>query len=309
WSEADAAGFTAGQTLIALCDPLSGAAASAALAPRGIQLFALEMIPRITRAQAMDVLSSMALIAGYKAVLLAANGLPRMFPMFMTAAGTVQHARVFVVGAGVAGLQAIATACRLGAVVHAYDVRPTVKDEVKSVGGKFLELPLDTQGAAGAGGYASAMDENFYRRQQELMAQAVSGSDVVITTAVIPGKPAPRLITRAMVEEMQPGSIVIDLAAERGGNCEATVPGENTRVGGATVMGPTNLPAMVPYHASQLFSKNVAAFVKHVFAKGPSAINYSDEIVRETLICRGGELVHPKVGERLGAKVTMTLDL
>lgn len=309
WSAADAAGLTPGQTVIALCDPLGQAEVAAKLAAGGIQLFSLELLPRITRAQSMDVLSSMALVAGYKAVLLAANALPRMFPMFMTAAGTVQPARVFVVGAGVAGLQAIATACRLGAVVTAYDVRPTVKEEVKSVGGRFLELPLDTQGAEGAGGYARSMDESFYRRQQELMGQAVATSDVVITTAVIPGKPAPRLVSRAMVEEMPAGSVLVDLAAERGGNCEATVPGETVTVGKATILGPTNLPALVPYHSSQLYSKNIAAFIKHLFAKGPSALNLSDEIVRETLVARGGEVVHPRVREKLGASMIMTLDL
>jgi H+-translocating NAD(P) transhydrogenase subunit alpha len=232
-----------------------------------------------------------------------------MFPLSMTAAGTISPARVFVIGAGVAGLQAIATAHRLGAVVQAYDVRPAVKDEVRSVGGRFLELPLDTKGAESGGGYAGAMDEGFYRRQRELMTQAVGASDVVIATAVIPGKPAPKLITADMVRNMPPGSVIVDLAAERGGNCELTRPGETVVNHGVTILGPTNLPATVPYHASQLFAKNVSAFLRHIARSGTVSPDLNDPIVQETLIARGGEVVHPRVRELLGMQITMTSDI
>ena len=240
-----------GLVIIAPCDPLGNPNAVAQLAERGVTLFAMELIPRITRAQSMDVLSSMATIAGYKAVLLAANHLPKMFPMMMTAAGTLTPAKVFVIGAGVAGLQAIASARRLGAVVQGYDVRPAVKEQVESLGAKFVEMPLETAGAEGAGGYAKQLGEEFYRKQRELMARVVAASDVCITTAAIPGKPSPRLITAEAVRGMAPGSVIVDLAAERGGNCELTKADEMVVENGVTILGPTNLPSEVPTHASQ----------------------------------------------------------
>ena len=230
-------------------------------------MLSMELMPRITRAQSMDALSSMATIAGYKGVLLAANLLPRMFPMLMTAAGTVSPARVFIVGAGVAGLQAIASARRLGARVEAYDVRPAVKEQVQSLGARFVELPLESADAEDKGGYAKAQDESFYRRQREMMLKVVAGSDVVITTALIPGKRAPILITTEMVEAMQPGSVVVDLAAERGGNCELTRPDEIVVHNGVTIIGPSNPPALVPYHASQMYSKNITTFLMHLLGK------------------------------------------
>lgn len=290
-----------GHVLVGLCEPLVAHEATTALAERGVTLFSLELMPRITRAQSMDVLSSMATVAGYKAVLLAANRLPRMFPLLMTAAGTVKPARVLVVGAGVAGLQAIATARRLGAVVEAYDVRPAVREQVESLGARFLELALEESSAEGAGGYARALGEEFYRRQRELMARAVSASDVVITTAAVPGKKAPVLLTSDMVAAMRPGSVVVDLAAERGGNCELTRPGETVEVGGVTVDGPLDLASSVPYHASQMFARNVAVFLGHLVSDGALEVDPEDEITRGTLVCREGMVVHPAVREAMAA--------
>jgi NAD(P) transhydrogenase subunit alpha len=260
----------------------------------------MELMPRITRAQSMDALSSMATIAGYKAVLLAATTLPRMFPMLMTAAGTISPARVFIMGAGVAGLQAISTARRLGAKVEAYDVRPAVKEQVQSLGAKFVELPLESADSEDKGGYAKAQDEAFYKRQREMMLKVVAASDVVITTALIPGKPAPILLTTEMVEAMAPGSVIVDLAAERGGNCELTKPDEVVVHKGVTILGPSNPPALVPYHASQMYSKNITTFLAHLLGKDGAAqqelpVNAEDEITRETLLTRGGQVVHPRV--------------
>jgi NAD(P) transhydrogenase subunit alpha len=260
----------------------------------------MELIPRITRAQSMDALSSMANIAGYKAVVLAADTLPRLFPMMMTAAGTIAAARVFVIGAGVAGLQAIATAKRLGARVEAYDVRPAVKEQIESLGAKFIELPLETAAAEDKGGYATAQDESFYRRQRETMAKVVAQSDVVITTAAIPGKKSPVLVTADMVASMAPGSVIVDLAAERGGNCEVTVADETVVVSGVTVHGPTNLAATVPYHASQLYARNVTTLVAHLMKDGTLHLDPADEITRETLVTQGGDVVNPRVREVLG---------
>jgi NAD(P) transhydrogenase subunit alpha len=265
----------------------------------------MELMPRITRAQSMDALSSMATIAGYKGVLLAANHLPRMFPMLMTAAGTVAPARVFIVGAGVAGLQAISAARRLGAKVEAYDVRPAVKEQVLSLGARFVELPLESADSEDKGGYAKAQDESFYRRQREMMIKVVAGSDVIITTALIPGKRAPILITTEMVEAMQPGSVIVDLAAERGGNCELTRPDEIVTHKGVAIVGPSNPAAMVPYHASQMYSKNITTFLLHLLGKegaGQSALRLDpdDEITRETLLTKDGAVVHPRVKELLG---------
>ncbi len=289
-----------GLVSIGMVDPLGTPETARELASKGVTAFALELIPRITRAQSMDVLSSMATIAGYKAVLLAAGSLPRMFPLLTTAAGTVAPAHVFIVGVGVAGLQAIATARKLGAVVEAYDVRPAVKEQVQSVGAKFVELPLETAQAEDKGGYAKAQDETFYQRQREMMARVVAANDVVITTAVVPGKKAPVLVTGEMVRGMAPGSVVVDLAAERGGNCELTRPDEVVVENGVTILGPTNLPATVPYHASQMYAKNVTTFLLHLVKDGAVRVDASDEITRETLIAQGGEVVHARVRTALG---------
>jgi NAD(P) transhydrogenase subunit alpha len=294
----------ANQVLIALCDPLWDPQPMAALAERRVTSFALELMPRITRAQSMDVLSSMATIVGYKAVLLAANASPRMFPMMMTAAGTLTPAKVFVIGAGVAGLQAISTAKRLGALVSGYDVRPAAKEQIQSVGGKAIDLGVDSGNAEVKGGYARAMDEDFYRRQREAMAKVVADNDIVITTASIPGKKAPVLVTAEMVAGMAPGSVVVDIAAERGGNCEVTRPGETVDFGGVSVIGLTNLASTVAYHASQMFSRNVTAFLLHLRQQGLPDVDIKDEIVRETLVTRGGEVVHPVVRDRLGSLVS-----
>lgn len=295
-----------GQVIIAPCDPLGNVEAVRQLAERGVTLFAMELIPRITRAQSMDVLSSMATIAGYKAVLLAADRLPKLFPLMMTAAGTLTPAKVFVIGAGVAGLQAIATSKRLGAVVHAYDVRPIVKEQVQSVGATFVEVPLETTGAEGTGGYAKQLGEEFYQKQRELMARTVAGSDVCITTAAIPGKPSPRIITADAVEGMSPGSVIVDLAAERGGNCELTKPDETVVKNGVTILGPTNLPSEVPTHASQMLAKNLTTFLKLVTRGSDFHLNLDDEIVRATLATHRREVVHPQIRELLGLEPLKT---
>jgi len=287
-----------GQCLIAQCDPLTDAAASARLATRQATIFALELIPRITRAQSMDVLSSMATLAGYKGVLIAANQLPQLFPMLMTAAGTLAPAKVLILGVGVAGLQAIATARRLGAVVHAYDLRPETREQVESLGGKFVVLDLES--GAGEGGYAKAMGDEFYRRQRELMRAVVAGMDAVITTAAVPGKKAPTLLTREMVEAMAPGSVVVDLAAERGGNCELTRPGETVVHQGVTILGPLNVPSDLPRHASQMFSNNVVTFLKGIVKDGQLVLNLKDEIVAGTLVTNNGEVAHPLVRQLAG---------
>jgi len=284
-----------GQVLIGFLDPLTASMMIRETAAKGVTAFAIEFIPRISRAQSMDALSSMASVAGYKAVLLAAERLPRMFPMLMTAAGTVSPARVFVIGAGVAGLQAIATSRRLGAVVEAYDVRPTVRQEVESLGARFVELPLDTAGGGDAAGYARALGEDFYRRQRELMSLVVSRNDVVITTAAVPGKKAPLLITREMVAGMAPGSVIVDLAAERGGNCESTRPGDTVVEHAVTILGPVNLTSTVPYHASQLYAKNISSFLLHLIKDGELKIDLEDIIIRDTMIMQGGKVVHPKI--------------
>jgi H+-translocating NAD(P) transhydrogenase subunit alpha len=296
-----------GQVIIGFADPLGAPAAIHDAGAGGAAIFSMELMPRITRAQSMDALSSMATIAGYKGVLLAANAAPRMFPMLMTAAGTIASAHVFIVGAGVAGLQAIATARRLGAKVEAYDVRPAVKEQVQSLGAKFVELPIESADAEDTGGYAKAQDESFYRRQREMMLKVVAGSDVVITTALIPGRRAPILLTTEMVDAMAPGSVVIDLAAERGGNCELTRPDETVVHNGVTIVGPSNPAALVPYHASQMYSKNIITFLTHLLGKTGAQqpmvpIDTADEITRETLLTRDGAVVHPRVLELLQGK-------
>jgi H+-translocating NAD(P) transhydrogenase subunit alpha len=289
-----------GLVILAPCDPLGNPSAVKQLAERGVTLFAMELIPRITRAQSMDVLSSMATIAGYKAVLLAADRLPKMFPLMMTAAGTLTPAKVFVVGAGVAGLQAIASSRRLGAVVHAYDVRPAVKEQVESLGAKFVEVPLETAGAETAGGYAKQLGEEFYQKQRELMARTVAASDVCITTAAIPGKPSPRIITAEAVRGMALGSVIVDLAAERGGNCELTKPDQTIVENGVTILGPTNLPSEVPTHASQMLAKNLTNFAKLITRGSEFHLNLDDEVVRATLATTRGEVVCTQVRELLG---------
>jgi len=292
-----------GSVVIGMADPLGSPEVAQQAAGNGATLFALELLPRITRAQSMDVLSSMATIAGYRAVLLAATTLPKMFPMMMTAAGTIAPAKVFVVGAGVAGLQAIASAKRLGAVVSAYDVRPAVKEQVESLGGKFLEIEMDTAGAEDKGGYAKQLDDEAIRKQQEMMLQAVAESDVVITTAAVPGKKAPILITAEMVRKMAPGSVVVDLAAERGGNCELTKPGETVVDGGVSILGPANLPAEIPFHASQMYAKNIATFLLNMIDDGQLKLDLEDEIVRDTLVAHDGKIANARVAEALGIEI------
>jgi NAD(P) transhydrogenase subunit alpha len=292
--------FRKGQAVLGFQRALGNPEALQKLAATGATVFAIEMMPRITRAQAMDALSSMSTAAGYTAVLMAASTLPRMFPLMMTAAGTIAPARVLIMGVGVSGLQAISTAKRIGAVVSAYDVRPAAKEQVQSLGAKFVELPLDTAGAEDAGGYAKAQDETFYRRQRELMAKVVADSDVVITTANVPGRKAPVLITSEMVAGMNPGSVIVDLAAERGGNCELTRSGETVVAHGVTIIGPVNVPSMVPFHASQMYSNNITAWFTHMVKDGVLKLDLEDEITRETLVARDGEVVHPKVREALG---------
>jgi NAD(P) transhydrogenase subunit alpha len=290
-----------GQILIGFGEPLTAGDAARTLAEKQATFLAMELMPRITRAQSMDALSSMATIAGYKAVLIAANSLNRMFPMLMTAAGTIAPAKALVIGAGVAGLQAIATARRLGAVVSGYDIRAAVKEQIESLGARFVVLDVGADGAEDKGGYAKAMGEEFYRRQREAMASVLAENSVVITTAAIPGKKAPVLITREMVARMTSGSVIVDIAAERGGNCELTRPGEVVESGGVRIFGPLNLPSSIPYHASQMYAKNIATFLKYLLNKeGSLVFDREDEIVKETLVTHQGEVVHPKVRELLG---------
>lgn len=291
-----------GQALAGFLDPLGAPQAIAHVARRRVTAFAVELIPRITKAQSMDALSSMASIAGYRAVLLAAVQLPKLFPMMMTAAGTILPAKVFVLGAGVAGLQAIATAKRLGAVVEAYDVRPEVRDQVQSVGGKFITLDLDTSAASGRGGYAQAQSDAFYAKQQELMTGHLAAADVVITTAAVPGRRAPRLVSAVMVDQMQPGSVLVDLAAETGGNCELTRAGETVRHGGVHIIGPINVPSDVPHHASQMYSRNLATLVAHLTGPdGNLKLDLDDEITAAVLVAHSGEIPHDRVRSQLAA--------
>jgi H+-translocating NAD(P) transhydrogenase subunit alpha len=286
-----------GQVLIGFLRPMGSMEILQEIAGTGVTSFSVELIPRTTRAQSMDALSSMATICGYKAVLAAADILPKLFPMMTTAAGTITPARVLVIGAGVAGLQAIATARRLGAVVSAYDLRPAVKEQVQSLGGRFVELPIEASGAQDARGYATAQDESFYARQRELMKQVVGQSDVVITTAVVPGKKAPVLVTADMVRGMAPGSVIVDLAAERGGNCELTVPEKTVVDSGVTIVGEINMASRVPYHASQMYARNLTAFLLHIVKQGKLQIDTEDDITRETLVTRGGEIVQQRIRE------------
>jgi len=294
------------QVLIGFLRPLGSSQAVEQIARTGVTSFSVEMMPRTTRAQSMDALSSMASIAGYKAVVVVADALPRIFPMMTTAAGTITPARVLVIGAGVAGLQAIASAKRLGAVVSAYDVRPAVKEQVQSLGGRFVELPLETGEAQDARGYAKAQDEAFYAKQRELLGNVISESDAVITTAVVPGKKAPILVTEAMVKRMPPGSVILDLAAERGGNCELTRAGETIAAHAVTIIGPINLASGAPYHASQMYARNLTSFLTNLVKDGKVRAPESDEIIRETLLTQGGEVVNARVREMLGLPALVT---
>jgi NAD(P) transhydrogenase subunit alpha len=295
--KADVPFFRDGQALIGFLRPLGSIETIQEIASKGVTSFSVELMPRTTRAQSMDVLSSMATICGYKAVVLAADTSPRIFPMLTTAAGTITPGRVLVIGAGVAGLQAIATARRLGAVASAYDLRPAAKEQVQSLGGRFVELPIEAKDAEDARGYARAQDENFYKRQRELLGKVVAESDVVISAAVIPGKKPPILVTKEMVASMAPGSVIIDLAGERGGNCELTRPGEIVVEHGVTIIGWFNLASTVPYHASQMYARNVSAFLLHLVKDGKLQLNREDEIVRETMLTHGGEVVNARVRE------------
>jgi len=289
-----------GQLVIGFGEPLTAAPEIMELMGAGVSHFAMELIPRITRAQSMDALSSMATIAGYQAVLLAATTLPKMFPMLMTAAGTITAARVLVLGAGVAGLQAIATARRLGAVVSGYDIRSAVKEQIESLGAKFVVLDLEAAGAEDKGGYAKVMGEDFYRRQRELLTEVIREQDVLITTAAVPGKKAPVLVTTSMASAMTPGSVIVDIAAERGGNCELTRPGETVMHQGIHILGPLNLPSTIPFHASQMYATNLTALLKLMVKNGELTINRDDEIIRETLVTHAKEVVQPRVAEALG---------
>jgi NAD(P) transhydrogenase subunit alpha len=292
-----------GQTVIGFGEPLTALSAAAEFAARKATFFAMELMPRITRAQSMDALSSMATVAGYKAVLIAADALPRMMPMLMTAAGTVTPARVLVIGAGVAGLQAIATARRLGAIVSGYDIRPVAREQVESLGARFVVLAVDTEGAEDKSGYAKAMGEDFYHRQRELLGNVIAEQNIVITTAAVPGKKAPILITRETVRRMAAGSVIVDIAAEHGGNCEVTRAGETVEESAVRVFGPINVASMVPYHASQMYARNVLSVLKYLLKDGRVTVDREDEIVRDTLVTHEGEVVHPRVRELLGLEV------
>jgi NAD(P) transhydrogenase subunit alpha len=294
-----------GSTLIGFLQPYTSAAEIKTLAARRVTAFSMELIPRITRAQPMDALSAMSTISGYKAVVLAASRLPKFFPLLMTAAGTMTPARVLIIGAGVAGLQAIGTAKRLGAVVEAYDTRPAAKEQVESLGARFVELDLETKDAEDDTGYARAQSEQFYTQQQQMMSRHVTGADVVITTALVPGQRAPVLITEAMVQGMRPGSVIVDLAAEQGGNCALTEPGQEVVRHGVVIIGATNLPSTVPLHASQMYARTVTNFLMHLLQDGRIHLDLNDELTRGPLVVHQGEILHEAVKARLspGAKV------
>jgi len=287
--------------LISFLQPYTSTAEIQALAACRITSFSMELMPRITRAQPMDALSAMSTVAGYKAVLLAASSLPKFFPLLMTAAGTVTPAHVFIIGAGVAGLQAIATAMRLGAVVEAYDTRPAVKEQVESLGAKFADLGLETKDAEAKSGYAKAQTEEFYKKQQEMMIRYVTAADVVIPTALIPGQRAPVLITEEMVRGMRPGSVIIDLAAEQGGNCALTVPGQEVVKYGVIIIGPLNLPSTMPFHASQMYARTTTNFLAHLLKDGVLRLDLSDELTRSPLVTHQGEILHEAVKARLSS--------
>jgi NAD(P) transhydrogenase subunit alpha len=300
-SEADLASLRSGQVVIGMMDPLASPQAAQAVADKGATAIALELVPRISRAQSMDVLSSMATLAGYKAVLMGASASPRIFPMLMTAAGTLQPARVLIMGVGVAGLQACATAKRLGAVVEAYDVRPAAREQIISVGAKPVELDLDTGESEGAGGYAKAQGEDFLQRQRELMTAVVAEQDIIITTAAIPGAKSPILVTEDMVKAMKPGSVIVDLAAERGGNCDLTEQGKTVVAHGVTILGPENVPSELAYHASQMYGKNMQTLLELILDdEGNLNLDFNDEIVAGTVVAHKGEVPHPHMRKLLG---------
>jgi NAD(P) transhydrogenase subunit alpha len=290
-----------GASLIALLKPLDEPELAQRLAKRRVSAFAMELMPRITRAQSMDALSSQSTIAGYQAVLMAANALPRIFPMMVTAAGTLLPSKLLVIGAGVAGLQALGTAKRLGAITSAYDTRPVVREQVESVGARFVELELSTESAEDAGGYATAQTEDFYQRQRELLGEYVAASDVVITTALVPGQRAPLLIEESAIERMRGGSVVVDLAAEKGGNCACTKPDEEVVAHGVTLIGWTNLPSFVPSHASQMYAKNVTTFLDHLLEEGRLKLDLEDEITAGTLVTHEGRILNERIQELLGS--------
>ena len=287
--------ITEGAALIALLKPLDQPELVARLAERRLAAFSMEFMPRITRAQSMDALSSQSNLAGYEAVLLAATSLPRILPMMVTAAGTLKPSRVLVIGAGVAGLQALGTAKRLGAITYAYDTRPVVKEQVESLGARFVELDLDTGDAEDAGGYATAQSEEFYQRQRELLGEHVAQSDIVVTTALVPGQAAPLLIEEAAVKAMRAGSVIVDLAAEKGGNCACTEADQVVKVHGVTLIGNTNLPSLVPAHASQLYAKNLTTFLDHLLEEGQLKIDLEDEITSGTLVAYEGKVVNERI--------------
>jgi len=300
-SEADLASLRSGQLVIGMMDPLASPQAAQAVAEKGATAIALELVPRISRAQSMDVLSSMATLAGYKAVLMGASAAPRIFPMLMTAAGTLQPARVLIMGVGVAGLQACATAKRLGAVVEAYDVRPAAREQIISVGAKPVELDLDTGESEGAGGYAKAQGEDFLKRQRELMTAVVAEQDIIITTAAIPGAKSPILVTEDMVKAMKPGSVIVDLAAERGGNCDLTEEGKTVVAHGVTILGPENVPSELAYHASQMYGKNMQTLLELILDdEGNLNLDFNDEIVAGTVVAHEGKIPHPHMRKLLG---------
>jgi NAD(P) transhydrogenase subunit alpha len=300
-SEADLASLRSGQLVIGMMDPLASPQAAQAVADKGATAIALELVPRISRAQSMDVLSSMATLAGYKAVLMGASAAPRIFPMLMTAAGTLQPARVLIMGVGVAGLQACATAKRLGAVVEAYDVRPAAREQIISVGAKPVELDLDTGESEGAGGYAKAQGEDFLQRQRELMTAVVAQQDIIITTAAIPGAKSPILVTEDMVKAMKPGAVIVDLAAERGGNCDLTEQGKTVVAHGVTILGPENVPSELAYHASQMYGKNMQTLLELIIdEEGNLNLDFNDEIVAGTVVAHQGEIPHPHMRKLLG---------
>ena len=286
--------------LIGMADPLNHPEPVRHIAEHGVTAFSLDLLPRITRAQAMDVLSSQSSIAGYRAVLIAAHQLNKIFPMMTTAAGTIAPARILVLGAGVAGLQAIATARRLGAVVHAYDVRSAARDQVESVGGIFVDLPLDTSSAEGSGGYAQAQGEKFYARQREVLGEEVAAADVVIATAQVPGRPAPILVTEEMVRAMRPGSVIVDAAAAQGGNCAVSVPDETVELSGVSIIAPTNLPATAAAHSSRLYARNIANFARYLIGEHGLQLNPDDPIIQGTLLTWERDVVHPQLRALLG---------
>lgn len=299
---AEAAQFKEGSALVSYLYPLNNVETMRKLAQKGVTAFALDLMPRISRAQSMDTLSSQATIAGYKAVTLAADTLPKIFPLMMTAAGTIAPARVFVLGAGVSGLQAIATSHRLGAVVEAYDVRPTVKEQIESLGARFVQLPIDAKDSQTAGGYAKAQSDDFYKKQQELLAEHAKASDVVIATALVLGKKAPVLISEEAVKGMRPGSVVVDLAAEQGGNCALTEPGKTVLKYGVVIMGPVNVPSSMAPQASQLFSRNVASYIGAIVKDGRVNTDVSDQLVKDPMVLSKGEVVYGPLKEALEGK-------